>query len=180
MKYALRIDDQNCWGCKTCEVACKQENRTADGVKLISVTEDGPKVVNGKLDFVYKVNLCKHCDDPPCADACPVEAITKRADGIVVLDEEVCTGCQSCVEACPYEAIACNDAKGKAQKCNMCHHRVDNGLLPACADNICLAHCIYFGSADQIEKMVREKNWLRDRLAGRLGKMVITIEDKFP
>src|SRR3990172_2350105 len=134
MKYALTVDHQQCWGCKTCEVACKQENRTVAGVKLIYVTENGPKRINGKLDFVYEVKLCKHCDDPPCATACPVDAITKRADGIVILDEEVCTGCQSCIGSCPYEAIAYHHAKGTAQKCNMCHHRIDRGLLPACAD----------------------------------------------
>ncbi len=178
MKYTLKVDHQHCWGCKTCEVACKQENRTADGVKLVYVTEDGPKIANGKLDFVYKVNLCTHCNDPLCATACPVEAIAKRPDGIVVLDEEVCTGCRSCLSSCPYGAIAYDDAKGKAQKCNMCYHRIDHGLLPACADNICLAHCIYFGEAEQAEKMAQEKSWLKYRLAGRLGDAVIKVINK--
>jgi Fe-S-cluster-containing dehydrogenase component len=148
-KYALLINNELCWGCKTCEVACKQENRTAEGVKLISVSEDGPHMIDGQLNFVYRVNLCRHCDDPPCADACPEEAITKRADGIVVMDDNLCTGCQACIEACPYDAIDFDHQKGIAQKCNLCHHRVDYGLIPACADNVCLAHCIYFGETIQ-------------------------------
>lgn len=57
----------------------------------------------------------------------------------------------------------------------MCHHRVDLGLLPACADNVCLAHCIYFGKADQAEKMAREKSWPKYGLAGRLGDAVIKV-----
>jgi Fe-S-cluster-containing dehydrogenase component len=142
--YVLEIDQEACWGCKTCEVACKQENRAADGVKLISVAEDGPQVIDGKLNFVFRVNLCRHCDDPPCAEACSEEAIFKRSDGIVVMDYDLCTGCQSCIEACPYEAIDFDPQKGIAQKCNLCHHRVDQGLIPACADNVCLAHCIFF------------------------------------
>ena len=142
--YALIIDNESCWGCKTCEVACKQENRAADGIKLISVSEDGPELINGQLSLVYRVNQCRHCDDPPCVDACSEAAIAKRSDGIVVMDYDACTGCQSCIEACPYEAIAFDRQKGIAQKCNLCHHRVDNGLIPACADNVCLAHCIYF------------------------------------
>jgi tetrathionate reductase subunit B len=104
-KYALLINNELCWGCKTCEVACKQENRTAEGVK--------------------------------------------RADGIVVMDDSLCTGCQACIEACPYDAIDFDHQKGIAQKCNLCHHRVDYGLIPACADNVCLAHCIYFGETIQ-------------------------------
>ena len=140
--YALIIDHESCWGCKTCEVACKQENRSGDGIKLISVSEDDPKIVDGKLDFVFHVNVCRHCDDPQCMDACPEEAIVKRDDGIVIMDYDKCTGCQSCIEACPYGAISFDEDKGIAQKCNLCYHRIDNGLIPACADNVCLAHCI--------------------------------------
>ena len=60
------------------------------------------------------------------------------------LDEHECTGCRACIEACPYGAIGFDEMKAVAQKCNLCHHRVGKGLLPACADNVCLAHCIQF------------------------------------
>jgi Fe-S-cluster-containing dehydrogenase component len=151
-KYALTIAEDFCWGCKTCEVACKQENGAAEGVKLIAVWEDGPKMAAGKLDFCFRVTVCRHCDEPPCTDACPAEAITKRQDGIVVLDAEICTGCGACLEACPYQAIAFDAEKGIAQKCNLCHHRVDKGLVPACADNVCPAHCIHFGNPQPISQ----------------------------
>ncbi len=151
-KHALMIDHKSCWGCKTCEVACKQENSAADGIKLIYVSEDGPNMVDGKLDFVFQVNVCQHCDEPDCVDACPEEAITKREDGIVVMDYEQCSGCELCVDACPYGAIAFDEDKGIAQKCNLCYHRVDKGLIPACADNVCLAHCIFFGDPEEISQ----------------------------
>ena len=151
-QYALIIDHELCWGCKTCEVACKQENRAVDGVRLISVLEEGAEIIDGKLDFVFRVNVCRHCDDPPCVDACPEEAIQKREDGIVVMDYEKCSGCEACIEACPYNAIALDEDKGVAQKCNLCHHRVDQGLIRACADNVCLAHCIYFGDPKEMRK----------------------------
>ena len=156
-RYALVIDHESCWGCKTCEVACKQEFSVPDGVRFIYVSEDGPKQVDGKPHFVFKVNVCRHCDDPPCQEACPEEAITKREDGIVILDYEKCTGCQLCIEACPYDVVDFDDEKSIAQKCNLCHQRVDNGLIPACADNVCLAHCIYFGDPDEIDKLISEK-----------------------
>lgn len=149
MNYALNIDHDLCWGCKACEVACKQENVAPDGVKLIHVSEDGPKMVQGRPSFVFHVNACRHCEAPPCAEACFDAVITKREDGIVVLDSERCTGCQACIEACPYDVIAFNQARGVAEKCNLCYHRVDKGLLPACADNICLAHCIHFGDHEE-------------------------------
>jgi Fe-S-cluster-containing dehydrogenase component len=73
---------------------------------------------------------------------CPVEAITKRNDGIVILDGELCTGCELCLDACPFDAIYFDKSLEIATKCNLCHQRIDAGLLPACADNVCLAHCI--------------------------------------
>jgi Fe-S-cluster-containing dehydrogenase component len=150
-RYALIIDEEKCWGCKTCEVACKQEEGASDGIKLISVWEDGPRMIDDKLDFVYRVKVCHHCDDPDCQEACPEQAIARREDGLVILDENQCTGCQLCIDACPYDAIAFDGAKGVAQKCNLCYHRIDKGLLPACADNVCLAHCIYFEEREESE-----------------------------
>jgi tetrathionate reductase subunit B len=157
-KYSLIIDHISCWGCKTCEVACKQENGAPDGVKLISVFEEGLSFVNDKRDVIFQLNVCKHCDDPPCVESCPEAAIVKRDDGIVVLEEDTCTGCKLCLDACPYNAISFDTQNDVATKCNLCHHRVDNGLIPACADNVCLAHCIYFGDPADIKRQINEKH----------------------
>ncbi|MBW2304710.1 MAG: FAD-dependent oxidoreductase [Deltaproteobacteria bacterium] len=95
-KYALYVDNAACWGCKACEVACKQETDMPEGVKLISVQEDGPRLVDGEPYFMFRVNVCRHCDEPPCGAACPEGAITKDpATGIVVHDPEKCTGCET-------------------------------------------------------------------------------------
>lgn len=143
-QYALVIDNESCWGCKTCEVACKQEINASFGTRRISVTEKLDQPTPEKMHFTFQVNVCRHCEDPSCIAVCPEQAISKRGDGIVVLQEGSCSGCKLCVEACPHQAIAFDEEKGIAQKCNLCHNRVDNGLVPACADNVCLAHCIHF------------------------------------
>jgi Fe-S-cluster-containing dehydrogenase component len=148
--HALVIDEYACWGCMACEVACKQEHNPRDGIKLIKVTEEWSHKADGSLDFIFHVTVCRHCTDPPCVEECPTEAITKRDDGIVILNGEECSGCGACIDACPYEAIALDDERGVAQKCDLCYHRVDHGLLPACADNVCPAHCIYFGDPEEV------------------------------
>jgi len=150
--YALVIDHDACWGCRTCEVACKQEFGTAPGVQLIYVSEHAHEDAEGREQFTYRVNMCLHCDDPPCLDVCPEDAITQREDGIVILDSETCSGCRACMDACPYSAIAFDENSQVARKCNLCHNRVDNRLVPACADNVCLAHCIYFGEPEAVDK----------------------------
>jgi len=161
--YELIIDHESCWGCRTCEVACKQENRDPDGVRLIKVLEEGPRIIDGKPYFTFRVSTCRHCDEPACVDVCPEEAITKRDDGMVVLDAAACVGCGLCVEECPYEAIELDPKRGVARKCNLCFHRVYKGLFPACADNVCPGHCIYFGDPDQIKREIAEKHTRRPR-----------------
>jgi ferredoxin len=104
--YKLIFEEYACWGCKACEVACKQEYnpppygaydpKGADAVKYVSVWGDGPKVVDGKLDFMWRVNVCKHCVEPPCAVSCPEGAITKDPKtGIVLHDKDKCNGCNA-------------------------------------------------------------------------------------
>jgi len=139
----LIMSEEGCWGCMACLIACKQEHALPEGINLISITPDGPKKENGKFNIIYRIKSCIHCDDPPCVDACPENAINKREDSIVVLDDDSCTGCGTCIDECPYGAIIYDEANNRAIKCNMCHHRIDMGLLPACADNICLGHCIH-------------------------------------
>ncbi len=161
----LAIDHYACFGCLACEVACKQENGADYGVKLIELREDGPRMMNGKLDFIYFVNACLHseCEDTPCVWSCPVDIITVRDDGIVVMDSSECIACEACVPECPHDAIRINPVTDLTEKCNLCHHRVDQGLVPACADNVCLAHCIYFGEADAVQKQIAEARARRNR-----------------
>jgi len=40
-----------------------------------------------------------------CVDECPAEAISLNDKDIAVIDQDECTECGTCVEACPAEAI---------------------------------------------------------------------------
>jgi len=144
--YTLSIDEDACWGCKACEVACKQENRSPDGVKFIFISEQDPSGDEERPELRFRVNVCRHCDDPPCTHACPEDAIAKKGDAVVILNEEKCTGCRLCIDSCPYGVMAFDEDRNRAQKCNLCYLRVTKGLIPACADNVCLAHCIHFSA----------------------------------
>jgi len=115
-KYALKIAEAECWGCKACEVACKQEHKTSVDINFIKIIEEWGKKEDGSPDFIFRARICRHCENPACVDACPAEAIRKRDDGIVILDSDVCTGCGSCIEACPYNAISLDESQGKAKK----------------------------------------------------------------
>jgi Fe-S-cluster-containing dehydrogenase component len=61
-----------------------------------------------------------HCVQPACVDACPAGAIVKRnADGIVLVDRTLCTGCRACLDACPYD-VPQFGADNLMLKCDMC------------------------------------------------------------
>jgi NADPH-dependent glutamate synthase beta subunit-like oxidoreductase len=81
---------------------------------------------------------------------------------MVLKEAKRCISCGACcIQACPYHAISFDAKSGKTEKCNLCYNRVIHGLYPACADNICLAHCIYFGDPVEIEKKIQEKRNIR-------------------
>jgi NADPH-dependent glutamate synthase beta subunit-like oxidoreductase len=89
-KISLYFFEEDCNGCHACEVACKQEHGLGVGPRVVKVIEKAPN---------FKPMFCHHCDDPPCAKACPEDAITKDpGTGIVLLDSDKCTGCNAVPE----------------------------------------------------------------------------------
>jgi Fe-S-cluster-containing dehydrogenase component len=115
------------------------------------------KVPHTDLCFVTK--LCRHCDDPACASAFPL-AVSKRDDGIVLLDPEEAKGNKELVDACPYGMISWNDELETAQKCTMCAHLLDNGWTePRCVQACPLrALSVVTCSDDEFAQVVEEQS----------------------
>lgn len=160
-KLAILIDHESCWGCDACEIACKQENHPPEGSRWIRVRTKGVQSLNGRLRLIYHPTRCLQCAKPPCKDACPVGAISQRADGIVLIDSDACIGCMACIEACPFGVMQFNRERGVAEKCHLCYHRIDQGKKPACVD-VCIGRCIHFGEIGE--------------LLDRLGKKRVHLE----
>jgi len=119
----LEINAEKCTGCHICENFCSFHHEGAvwlarSRIAIVAQSDEGP----------FIPNVCRQCEDAPCAAACPVEAITldERTNAWVV-DAEECIGCAACVEACPYGAIFLDEELGVALKCDLC------GGEPECA-----------------------------------------------
>jgi anaerobic selenocysteine-containing dehydrogenase/Fe-S-cluster-containing dehydrogenase component len=146
-RLSLMIDTARCTGCKSCEVACKQEHGLGPGVyrnRVLWLTGEAAPA----LDFLTVT--CQHCDRPACLRACPVtpKALSKDpVTGVVTVDESQCTGCGECVVACPYGAIGYDPINHHAVKCDLCADRRADGLGPACA-SVCPGKAITFGKRD--------------------------------
>lgn len=101
---------------------------------LIDIGEGRTAVVRDediqKAFFIPKT--CNHCDNAPCVQVCPVGATYQTADGVVLVDRDVCIGCGYCIMACPYGARFYHPVYKTAEKCTFCYHRLAKGMKPAC------------------------------------------------
>lgn len=98
--------------------------------------------------YFYVPRMCNHCDKPACLEACPNDAIYKRAeDGLTVVNLDNCEGEKACVAACPYAKSYFNNATGKANKCMGCFPRVEKGVAPACVAQ-CTGRAMHVGYLD--------------------------------
>jgi Fe-S-cluster-containing dehydrogenase component len=135
----LLIHLDNCVRCYACEVACREEHGLTFETKSrwCQVMTIEPRWIYDEMHMDFVPVICFQCDDPLCVSLCPVDAISKRNDGIVVVDEEVCTGCKFCIYGCPYGAMFYDEVRGVAGKCDLCTSRIHGGQEPACVQ-----HCI--------------------------------------
>ncbi len=129
--------------------------------------------------MVHFPRSCLHCETPDCVTVCPTGASYKRAeDGIVLVDEDKCIGCQLCAWACPYGAREISlqrpqqqaddrpDKRGTMQKCTLCVDRIYNETLdeadrqPACV-MACPTRARHFGDlgdpASHVSQLVAQR-----------------------
>lgn len=140
-----------CIGCKACQVACKDKNDLPVGVVYRNVyTFEGGRFPN---PWLYNLSVsCNHCSNPRCVYNCPTGATSKRAeDGLVVIDQEACIGCQYCVWSCPYGARHYLEDRGVVGKCDGCADLVAQGLNPACVDS-CVMRAMEFGDIEELKR----------------------------
>lgn len=131
------IDLDRCWGCRACEVACKQELGLGRGPRPMKVLETGARILEDVLHRDFIPTLCQHCDRAACMEACPADAIYRETDGSVQIRRDSCVGCGACVEACPFGVMEEGGEGEPPVKCTLCHGRRKEGGLPSCAQ-----HCV--------------------------------------
>lgn len=172
---AFLTDSTLCIGCKACEVACKEWNQLEDDglnftglsydntgavgygtwrhVKFVEHTSVQPGIGGNSPQsepWVFSSDVCKHCENAGCLEACPTGAIVRTEFGGVFVQPDVCNGCAYCVVACPFGVVQRNPKQGTAFKCTFCVDRQREDLPPACA-KACPTESIKFGEINELK-----------------------------
>lgn len=111
------VDENKCTGCRTCEFACsyRQKGCFFHGYSLIRIENQH------EGDGLFSPVLCRHCEDPPCQEVCPEDAILQDpGTGLVRIDGQRCIGCGLCVDACPWAVPRIDTGEETIGLCNLC------------------------------------------------------------
>jgi formate dehydrogenase iron-sulfur subunit len=176
--YGFFTDTTLCIGCKACEVACKEwNNLPADDIGLTGNSYDNTGELSAHtwrhVSFIERTvrddsqtpfqsgwlmmsDVCKHCHNAPCLEACPTGALFRTEFDTVVVQQDICNGCGYCVPACPFGVVDISSLDGKAHKCTLCYDRLKGGLEPACA-KACPTDSIQFGEVADLQQRARER-----------------------
>jgi formate dehydrogenase iron-sulfur subunit len=99
--------------------------------------------------WIFMSDVCKHCTNAGCLDACPTGALVRTEFETVLLQADVCNGCGYCIPACPFGVVDRDQIDGRAGKCTLCYDRLEDGLEPACA-KACPTDSIQFGPYEEL------------------------------
>jgi Fe-S-cluster-containing hydrogenase component 2 len=130
MEKALVVNPEKCTGCHSCEMVCSLIHDKECNLNLsrIGIMKTGGGGSNENIPMV-----CQQCRDPFCADACIMGAITRNEQtGALIVNENLCVGCKTCVVACPLGGILYHWIKECSMKCDLCD-----------GDPQCVKACLY-------------------------------------
>ncbi|MDD2850651.1 MAG: 4Fe-4S dicluster domain-containing protein [Desulfuromonadaceae bacterium] len=139
MKKQLFANPDHCTGCNRCALICSALKEGAFQPDKARI-----RINNFPLRGYSVPSICFQCPKANCMDVCPSSALYRDADGVVLVNENLCTACGTCVSACPYGMME-QGAAGIAYKCDCC------GGDPACVRE-CHADALLYavGDSEQI------------------------------
>lgn len=149
LRRFLQVDLDKCTGCRTCEMVCSLTHSSECNPLKSSI-----RVTRMKLKGVMIPVYCKQCEDPPCRNVCPANAITvePKTGAIMVLDER-CIGCRECILVCPFGAIFFDADKRVPIICDLCDG--DPQCVKYCIDEAMIYPRLYEAGRSQRDKYTK-------------------------
>ncbi len=180
----IEADSSLCIGCKLCEVACALEHMPDGGGTTAGNLKHQlrPRLWLVKYANLAKPIHCHHCEDAPCANVCPTQAIEHR-DNAVLVNTEKCVGCKQCILECPFGAISLTNEytpsrlitdeeersytqqRIVAAKCDLCK---ESGGIPACVE-VCPKKAL---------RLVNPEEILHDNAMNAASRIIASLKAK--
>lgn len=110
----LRIHPDKCTGCRNCDIACASSH-----YELVDNSRFRIRVIRDDDHGLDIVTVCCQCEAKPCADICPVDAITINEDGTIRIADS-CINYNQCKEACPFSGLQSDPHTEKVIVCDLC------------------------------------------------------------
>lgn len=115
MRKVITVDTNKCSGCSVCELVCSNYKYKAFNPRLSLI---GVIRSEQSLDAALS---CQFCEKPTCVRVCPRKALTQdEATGVILVDENKCTGCGWCAASCEFGAVVVDPTKKVASMCDLC------------------------------------------------------------
>ena len=145
-KWNMIVDVAGCTNCNLCTLSTMDEYvgnefpgysapMPKHGHKWINILQNERGQVP-MIDIAYMPTMCNHCDDAPCIKAGKNGAVSKREDGIVLIDPVKSKGQKQIVKACPYGSIYWNEELEIPQAWTFDAHLLDQGWKqPRCGQS---------------------------------------------
>jgi len=168
-KWNVIIDVAKCSNCNNCTMALKDEYvgnefpgySAAHQVDMENVIrlERHSRGNGSMVDVNYLPKTCNHCDNAPCVTA-GKGAVTKRDDGIVIIDPVKAKGRRDLVDSCPYGSIVWNEKEDLPQNWIFDAHLLDKGWKQTRIDQVCGtgAFKVLKVSDEQMQSFVKADN----------------------
>ena len=136
-QYGFMFDMNRCYACQACSIACKDWHGIEPGAEKYMTVYEWEEGTFPNIRLHSLAFPCAHCEDPACVK--------------VLVDQDKCTGCRKCYDACPYGAprFATDEPTCKMSKCDMCIDRLADGKQPACTQS-CPLRAFDFGPIDEL------------------------------
>lgn len=162
MNQFVIADMQQCIGCRTCEIACAMAH-LGENPQPLTPENFNPRLKVMKTFSVSAPMLCRQCENAPCLNACPNDAIYNHNGSVQVMQSR-CIGCKTCMVVCPYGAIevvvnhtssrdGSTHSRAQANKCDLCDGR---SAGPACIE-VCPTAALKLIKPADLQAMQREK-----------------------
>ena len=130
-----------------------------------------PTGVYPDIQMYFLPTMCQQCENPTCVEVCPTGACyINEEDGSILIDQDLCIGCKSCYNACPYKVNTFNEKLRVMDKCTMCIQKREKGEVPACVRN-CSGGALHVGDINDPDSEVSKL------LADASEDQIFTLQD---